>query len=100
MKLLHIATHGYNMRLSLVGTASSWGKLSRSKLRGSPVASSETFRLWAEDQLALYRRLLIGYESGRHTQGERLDNGQLVDRTPEAIADCRRIIADLENLLK
>ncbi|MFD1279894.1 hypothetical protein [Methylobacterium goesingense] len=64
------------------------------------MASSEAYRLWAEDQLAIHKRLLKGFESGRHTTGERLDNGELVDRTSEAMADCRRVIADLEALLK
>ena len=64
------------------------------------MASSETFRIWAEDELVRFRRLLEGYESGRHTQGEMLENEHLVDRTPEAANDCRRIISDLERLLR
>jgi len=64
------------------------------------MASPEPFRRWAENEIASYRRLLEGYESGRLKQGEQLDSGQLVDRTPEAIADCRRIVADLEKLLE
>lgn len=64
------------------------------------MASSEAYRLWAEDQLGMHKRLLAGFESGRHMSGERSDNGELVDSTPEAIADCRRVIADLEALLK
>lgn len=64
------------------------------------MASLEAYRLWANDQLTAHRRLSEAFEADRLISYERLDSGEIVNRTPEAIADCRRVISDLENLLK
>ncbi|GEP09788.1 hypothetical protein [Methylobacterium gnaphalii] len=60
----------------------------------------KNLKSWCEDQRQIMARSVEMMEQGILRTGERRDNGELKDTTQQSLADNRRSIAELDDLLR